>query len=62
MLVINALVVIVYLMVYTKDKNYLMRNASLMSLIVFMAAQVVSMLIISPLLILIHAILFLKIG
>lgn len=38
MVVVNLLMVIVFLMVYSKDKNYLVRNASLASLIVFMAA------------------------
>lgn len=62
MIVVNLLMVIVFLMVYSKDKNYLIRNASLASLIVFVAAQLISTLVINPLLILVHSLLFLKIG
>lgn len=52
MVIFNFMMLVVYLVVYSKDKNYLDRNASLSTLIVFVAAQVISFLVLHPLFIL----------
>jgi len=57
-IVFNLLLFIIFMVSYTKDKNYLDRNATLVALTLFAVAQLASFLVVHPILILFHAFFF----